>query len=192
MASIVLCGSRNREGQTARAAAALASGAAEAGGAVRTVYLPEADIQRCRQCDADGWGLCRREGRCIIEDSFEDLVSDLRAADCAVFVTPVYFGELSEGLRAFLDRLRRITRHDAAQAGIAGKPAIAVCVAGGGGGGAPACAAEITRILGTCGFDVLDSVPVRRQNLEMKLQVLEITGRWLMDATSPGEPKAEV
>jgi hypothetical protein len=54
-----------------------------------------------------------------------------------------------------------------------------ICVAGGGGGGAPACAVSLERVLSTCGFDVLDMIPVRRQNLDMKLDVLKIAGQWL-------------
>jgi multimeric flavodoxin WrbA len=149
--------------------------------------LPEANIQRCRQCDADGWGLCRREGRCIIEDDFEALVDRMRKADAVVFVSPVYFGEMSESVRAFLDRLRRIGIQDSGKAGIAGKHAMGICVAGGGGGGSPMCAEEMVRILSTCGFDVLDVVPVRRQNMELKVQVLSITGRWLAEVTAPGD-----
>ena len=61
-------------------------------------------------------------------------------------------------------------------------------MAGGGGGGAPACSAELVRILQTCGFDVLDMVAVRRQNLDLKTQVLELTGRWLVGAIQPHEP----
>jgi hypothetical protein len=32
-------------------------------------------------------------------------------------------------------------------------------------------------VLSTCGFDVIDMVPVRRQNLESKLEVLRSTGK---------------
>ena len=64
-------------------------------------------IERCRQCDDDGWGLCRREGRCIIEDDFAGLVDKIARADAVVFSTPVYFSDLSESMKAFLDRLRR-------------------------------------------------------------------------------------
>jgi multimeric flavodoxin WrbA len=97
-----------------------------------------------------------------------------------VFGNPVYFGDLSESLKSFLDRLRRITRHEAGKAGLTGKPAVGVCVAGGGGGGAPNCSVLMERTLGTCGFDVLDMVPVRRQNLAVKLEVLGVVGRWLV------------
>jgi len=104
----------------------------------------------------DGWGLCRREGRCAIEDDFAALVGKMGEADAFVFATPVYFGDLSESLRAFTDRLRRVTRHADGQRGIGGKPAIGLCVAGGGGGGAPACCASLERVLAIAGLDVVD------------------------------------
>ena len=179
MKAVILSGSRNPQGQTARAAGALAEGLAAGGASCQTVYLPEKKVERCRQCDAAGWGLCRQEGRCVIEDDFAGLVDSIRSADLAVFATPVYFSDLSESLRAFLDRVRRITRHDAGKAGLTGKAAVGVCVAGGGGGGAPPCATNLEKILATCGFDVLNVVPVRRQNLDMKVEVLRAVGKWL-------------
>ena len=124
-------------------------------------------------------GLCRSDGRCVIEDDFAALVKKIGGADAVAFATPVYFSDLSESLKAFLDRVRRITRHEAGKAGITEKKALGVCVAGGGGGGAPRCCGELDRTLATCGFDVIDMVPVRRQNLDNKVTVLEVTGKWL-------------
>jgi len=183
MKAVIVSGSRNPQGQTARAAAALAEGLASAGAECQTVFLPAKSIERCRQCDAAGWGLCRQQGRCVIEDDFAGLVDAIRAADLAVFATPVYFSDLSESLRTFLDRVRRITRVESAKTGLAGKAAVGVCVAGGGGGGAPSCCLNLERILATCGFDVVDVVPVRRQNLDMKCEVLRTVGKWM--ATRP-------
>jgi multimeric flavodoxin WrbA len=183
MQAVILSGSRNPEGQTGRAIGALISGLGEGGFQAETFFLPSLRIERCRQCEDNGWGICRREGRCAIEDDFEALVARIRAADVVVFATPVYWGDLSESLRAFLDRLRRITRHDAGKEGISGKIAAGICVAGGGGGGSYSCAANLDNILRICGFDVVDIVPVRRQNLEAKVPVLLSTGKWL--ATSP-------
>ncbi|HIJ72899.1 MAG TPA: flavodoxin family protein [Candidatus Hydrogenedentes bacterium] len=176
---LIISGSRNPEGQTARAANAIAEGASAGGWGTETVFLPASRIERCRQCDDDGWGLCREGVHCVIEDGFAALVDKVRQADVVVFANPVYFSDLSESLRAFLDRLRRICVHGARIDRIEGKPAVGVCVAGGGGGGAPKCAAHLEQILATCGFDVVDMVPVRRQNLEMKLDVLRAVGRWL-------------
>ncbi len=179
MRIIAILGSRNPEGRTTRCADALLEGAATKGAEGEKVFLTEMNVERCRQCDQGGWGTCRTEGACVIEDDFASLVDKLKTSDLAVFANPVYFSDQSESMRAFLDRLRRITRNDAGKEGITEKPAVGICMAGGGGGGAPTCAARMEKVLATCGFDVVDMVPVRRQNLEMKLSVLKTVGEWI-------------
>jgi len=111
MRTIVICGSRNPKGQTAQAADALMKGLANAGASTELVFLPALNVARCRQCNDDGWGLCRKEGRCIIDDDMSGLVGKIRQADAAAFLTPVYYSDMSESLRAFTDRLRRICTH---------------------------------------------------------------------------------
>ncbi len=179
MQAIVICGGRNPKGQTARAAEGLMAGLRSNACEAAIAFLPDMEVERCRQCDERGWGICRSEGKCVIEDDFAGLVKKIAEADAAIFATPVYFSDLSETLKSFLDRLRRITRHEAGKVGIDGKPALGICVAGGGGGGAPRCGAELDRTLATCGFDVVDVIPVRRQNIDNKITILETTGRWL-------------
>ena len=186
MKVLMILGSRNPQGQTATAAAALLEG----GGLrsetspnaveIERVFLPEMAVERCRQCEDSGWGICRTEGRCVIEDDFAALVDKIREADAVAFATPVYFSDLSESMRAFLDRLRRISRHDEGQRGIEGKRAVGICVAGGGGGGAPECTVSLKKVLRTSGFDVVDMIPVRRQNLDMKVDVLRTVGAWFV------------
>ncbi len=180
MKLLMISGSRNPDGSTARMADALLRGAESTGATVERVFLPAVSIERCRQCDSAGWGTCRSEGSCVIEDDLAGIVEKMREADGIIFANPVYFGDLSESLRAFLDRLRRVLRHEAAREGLEGKPVVGICVAGGGGGGAPNCCLSLERVLSTCGFSVLDLVPVRRQNLDLKAEVLEATGRWLI------------
>jgi multimeric flavodoxin WrbA len=185
---LILCGSRNHQGQTGRAVDALAEGLRSAGAQCQLVFIPEKKIKRCRQCGADGWGTCRTEGRCRAEDDFAEVVAQIRAADAVAFATPVYFSDLSESLRTLLERLRRIAFSDSGKQGLAGKPAMGICVAGGGGGGAPACAVQLEKMLNNCGMDVVDMVPARRQNLEMKLGVLNHIGKWF--ATAPRSKSA--
>ncbi|MFW6132527.1 MAG: flavodoxin family protein [Planctomycetota bacterium] len=179
MKATVILGSRNPAGQTASAAGALSDGLRAEGADVERFILPEMHIERCRQCDSAGWGVCRHEGRCVIGDDVDELVEVLAASDAVVFATPVYFSDLSESMKALLDRLRRRCVHDATKARLGGIRAVGVCVAGGGGGGAPNCCTVLDRTLSTCGFDVVDMVPVRRQNLKMKCPLLDRTGRWL-------------
>ncbi|MFQ6044025.1 MAG: flavodoxin family protein [Candidatus Poribacteria bacterium] len=186
MKILIVLGNRNPQGQTARAADALLQGVTSEGGQGERVFLPKMNIESCRQCEDSGWGICRTEGKCVIEDDFATIVGKIRDADAVVFANPVYFSDLSESMRAFTDRLRRTCMHAAGKDGIAGKPAIGVCVAGGGGGGAPACAVSLEKVLQRCGFDVVDMIPARRQNLDMKVAVLKTTGKWLTTCPSSG------
>lgn len=188
MQAMMICGSRNPEGQTARAADAVLGGLEKSGAGVERAFLPTLSVERCRQCGERGWGICRSEGRCVIEDDFEGLARRLRQADAVVLATPVYFSDLSESMKAFMDRLRRVCRHESGRASIEGKPAVGICVAGGGGGGAPACCVSLEKVAKTCGFDMVDLIPVRRQNLQAKLHPLEICGQWL--ASGAGDAPA--
>jgi multimeric flavodoxin WrbA len=177
MGIVAISGSRNEQGQTARALKAYLGGMEEAGQECERYYLPVMNLERCRQCDADGWGLCRREGRCVIEDDFAELVEKVQGAEKVVFATPVYFSDLSESMRGFLDRLRRVVRFAEERGGLEGKEAAVICVAGGGGGGAPTCVHQMDLILRTIGFEVMDAVCVRRQNLAWKEKVLRLAGK---------------
>lgn len=179
MKFIAIIGSRNPKGQTARAVNAFINGVKSAGGECEQFFIPSMKIERCRQCDENGWGICRSQGKCVIEDDFSLLVDKIKNADAVLFATPVYFGDLSESIRAFLDRLRRTCMNEAGKQNITGKKAIGICVAGGGGGGSYSCSVSLERVLSTCGFDLFDIIPVRRQNLDMKSTILEATGKWI-------------
>jgi multimeric flavodoxin WrbA len=182
MKVLMISGSRNPEGQTARAANAVLAGAEKAGCDTIQVYLPAKDVECCRQCEDSGWGRCSQDGSCIIDDDLAALVDQIEVADAVVFANPVYYGSLSESMRAFTDRLRRIARGGTKER-IEGKPTVGVCVAGGRGGGGPTCCVDLEKVLRTCGFDVVDMIPARRQNLATKVAQLELVGEWL--ATMP-------
>lgn len=176
---LVISGSRNPNGQTASAGDALLQGVTDAGGKGEHIFLPRMAMERCRQCDDNGWGICRTEGKCVIADDFAAIVDKITAADAVAFANPVYYGDLSESLRAFLDRLRRTCTNENGKAKVVGKKAVGICVAGGGGGGAPFCVFSLEKVLSICGFDVVDMIPARRQNLDMKREVLRTVGKWM-------------
>jgi len=192
MKTLILSGSRNREGQTAKAVKAIQKGLTDGKGKSEVIFLTELKLERCRQCDPDGWGLCRKEGRCVIEDDFASVVDKVKAADVLVFANPVYFGDLSESMRCFLDRFRRTrfmrpgTPPPGGFPSSGGTPAIGLCYAGGSGNGTISCAASLERVLQTCGFDVVDMIPLRRQNFDVKLPMLELTGKWLTTKPTSG------
>lgn len=178
MKVIIILGSRNPDGQTAEAIKSLESGLKERDVNIDKYFLPQNDIKLCQQCYDDGWGLCRKENKCIIDDDFREIVNNLLAADLAVMANPVYFGGLSESMQSFLGRLRRI-RHQGGLGEIADLPAIGICVAGGSGRGTTSSIDQLNDILRICGFDVLDMIAARRQNLELKVETLKTTGKWL-------------
>ena len=182
-------GSRDREGKTALAAKAMLDGMTANGADVEEVFLTELKIERCRQCNANGWGDCRSEGRCIIEDDFDDVERKLDAADAAVFANPVYYGDLSESMRALTDRLRRCNWMVMQEKGKTKlfKPVLGICLAGGGGGGAESCGVSLKKVLTTCGFEVIDMCAVRRQNFDIKLKTLRVLGEWFPEYVTSGE-----
>lgn len=190
---LVLSGSRNPEGKTALAIRTLCTGAEKAGAETEVVFLPRMKLAHCRQCEKDGNGLCTREGRCVIEDDFQDLVTKIHEADVLVLATPVYFQDVSESIRRFFERYRRVCFHRViaegmrAPLGEPGKPTLLLCYAGGmSGNGTVSCAASLSTLIQLCGFDSIDVFLARRQNLEMKLPLLELTGKWLATAPSSG------
>ena len=182
MRLFVISGSRNPAGRTAQCGNAIRRGFEKSGGESEIVFLPTLKLERCRQCNPDGWGQCRDQGTCIIEDDFAAQVDKLKAADIAVFMSPVYLRDLSESIRGFLDRLRRISFRQNPRP-MQGKPTVLLALAGGGGGGAPATSANLENMVQMCGFDVVDVINVRRQNFDLKIPMLETTGAWL--ATKP-------
>jgi NAD(P)H-dependent FMN reductase len=202
MKALVISGSRNPEGRTASLINALCHGISTAGGDSEVIYLPQMNIELCRQCNDDGWGICRDERRCIIDDDFAAVAEKIDDADAVVFANPVYFGDLSESMKAFLDRFRRVrTTIPKGPLPTSGRPpgpfnndsgpiAVGLCYAGGSGNGTTSCCMNLERILQICGFDVVDMIPVRRQNLEAKIKIMKLTGEWL--ATEPSSSKCEL
>ncbi len=191
MKVLILSGSRNREGQTARCIKAIQKGVAAGKGESEAIFLVEKNIERCRMCDPDGWGQCRRTSVCIIKDDCPEIIEKVKEADVVVFANPVYFSDLSESMRSFLDRFRRtlFKPGKAPPPGFGmsgGTPAIGICFAGGSGNGTASCSFNLERILQTCGLDVVDMINVRRQNIDVKIPMLEMVGKWLTTKPTSG------
>ena len=179
MKAFIISGSRNPNGQTAKAAHAFMKGFTDAGGEAEIVFLPALKIERCRQCEDSGWGICISEGKCVIEDDFAKIAEKLWEADIVALANPVYYADLSESLRAFLDRFRRV-RWSKVSVGSGGmKPAVLMCVAGGGGGGAPECIESMLRNIRASGLEAIEKIPARRQDLDEKAVELYELGKKL-------------
>lgn len=166
--------SPNKDGLTATIAQMALDGAASAGAQTELVHLKAANIEACRQCE-NGWGRCRREGLCIIEDDFEGLRQRMATADAFVISTPVYFGDVSEVTKAFLDRLRRCERNIESPS-LKGTPVLSIAAAGGGGGGGLTCLVSLERYYSVLKWPVFDSMIVTRRSREYMLVAARAAG----------------
>lgn len=103
---IVLGGGRPR-GNTAQAAEAFARGARDAGHSVETISLVKNEVRGCLGCNA-----CRYGKPCVQRDAFNDLAPKIKAADCIVFASPLYFWTLSARIKAFIERFYCLAEYD--------------------------------------------------------------------------------
>ncbi len=172
--------SPNRDGLTAACAAAAAEGAHGAGAAVEEIRLNDLDVGLCQACN-NGWGTCLPEHRCQVEDDFQALHARVCAADALIFVSPVYWGEMSESAKAFTDRFRRCEATRGDQSGVAGKPVLAVAAAGGSGGGMITCLASMERWIQHIRARVWDLIPVNRWSRPYKLEAIREAARTLVE-----------
>lgn len=65
-------------------------GASEAGHEVESLSLKEKDLRFCEGCL-----VCQKTGKCIIRDDMDGMIGKVRDAEVLVFVTPIYYYELS-------------------------------------------------------------------------------------------------
>jgi len=143
-------------------------------------------LSACRMC-GDGWGTCSGTHICEFGgDGFNEIHEKIRLADGFVLITPVYWGEVSDGMKAFLDKLRRCEgtkeweERDTNPQYFAGKSSILVASAGGGGGGIVSTFAQMERAITHMGgasypYDVygfFDYIAVNRWNQDYKREAL--------------------
>ena len=182
MRVIGLNASPNEDGLTATMLSAALEGAAEAGAQAEAVHLKQHTLLACLQCE-NGWGLCRREGRCIQEDDFAALKAQMEGADAIVISTPVYFGEVSEVAKNFLDRLRRCAFAGPQANVLKGKPVLGIAAAGGSGGGIVSCQSILERYFNHLGLRLFDMIPVTRLTRSYKPETARAAGKAMVEET---------
>ena len=173
MKVLIVTSTPNKEGLTAACGEAARQGVVDGGSRARPINLNEYEILRCAVCE-DGWGPCRTKHECRLEDDFAELQSMFGEAEGFVWVTPVYFGEPSETMKAFFDRLRRCeaTKAGGAKSVVDGKPTVCVAAAGGSGNGAVHCLAEMERLARQLRGAPFDFIPVTQKTREYQTETI--------------------
>jgi multimeric flavodoxin WrbA len=167
--------SPNEDGLTANMAKEALSGAEAAGASTDIIHLRKQKLDACLACE-DGWGRCRRESICIIEDDLETVRGKMAAADGIVLSTPVYFGDIAEVLKNCFDRLRRCERAGPADPRVEGTWVMGVAAAGGGGGGGPTCLVSMERYYAHLGLAMFDQMVATRRSAQYMLPAARAAG----------------
>ena len=181
--TVVLWSSPNGDGLTAAAKDRIAGGLREAGAAVQEIHLNRKKLEHCRAC-GNGWGTCNKTGSCVIKDDFEEIYQTLREADGIVWVSAVYWSDMTECFKAFFDRLRRCdaTKNHA----LAEKRCVLIACAGGTGRGTLECLTQLERGLTHMGMRAYDRIPVVRYNRDYMLPALFEAGKTYVDRLENG------
>ena len=174
MKTLVIWASPNEGGLTAAVKNKILEGIRAEGGVAEEIHLNKRKITACLAC-GDGWGLCRSEGRCIIEDDFAAIYESFVQADGIALVTPVYWHDLAENMKCLLDRMRRCEA--AHNHFLKGKQCLLVACAGGSGNGAVKCLRNMEETVGHMGMIPLDRLPVIQFNREYMLPAMVGAGR---------------
>lgn len=179
----VVWSSPNKEGLTASAKDRIISGLQDSGAEIQEIHLNQKKLEHCRAC-GNGWGTCNRTGSCVIQDDFAEIYETLRNADGIVWISAVYWSDMTECMKAFFDRLRRCDatkNHDLAE-----KRCVLVACAGGTGRGTLECLTQLERGLTHMGMRAYDRIPVVRYNRDYILPALYEAGKTYAERLETG------
>jgi multimeric flavodoxin WrbA len=164
MQLLIISGNPKKDGLCFSVMSEIIRGASE-GGATTKVLTPT-NLEKCRCCD-NGWGTCREDNYCSFgEDGFNEGQNAVKNADLICMITPVYWSEMAEGLKCFLDKLRRC--EFGPQGALSGKPVLLVASAGGTGNGVLICLEQMDRFCRHTGAVIFDYIGINRWNSDYK------------------------
>lgn len=191
MKILIVTSSPNAEGLTAASGEAARQGVIDGRSPARVIDLNGFKLGRCAVCD-DGWGTCRDGHSCQVEDDFQSLHQMIGEAEGYVFVTPVYFGDMSEPMKTLFDRLRRCeaTKDRIAEevSIMREKPTVGIAAAGGSGHGAVSCLAAMERLLARLGVDQFDFIPITKRTRDYQLETIHDALSSMVTAAPTPEP----
>ena len=107
MKVLLINGSPKAKGNTAFALEQMAEVFADQGIETEIIQVGNQAIRGCIAC-----GSCYKTGKCVFEDSVNEIAAKFEAADGLVVGSPVYYASANATLIAFLDRLFYSTGFD--------------------------------------------------------------------------------
>lgn len=129
------------------------------------ICINKKDIRKCLACGKRGWGICLNEHICIQKDDFNGIYEHMSDFDAFVFITPVYFHEMSESAKTFFDRLKRCDAFND-NSEIKEKKIVCIACAGGSGQGTEETLKSFDTLNHFLGTKMHARIPVTRFNFE--------------------------
>ncbi|MBU3154043.1 flavodoxin family protein [Clostridium estertheticum] len=169
---MIITASPNTDGLTAACGKAAKVGVEMGSALANMISLNTLNISSCHACES-GWGTCLKEHTCQVKDDFQDLHEKMSKADGYIIITPVYWGDMSESLKSFIDRLRRCEALNGDKNNLFGKPFICVAAPGGTGNGCISTLASFERFVDHVKGVKYDFIGITRRNKEYKLVTIK-------------------
>ena len=180
MRVLAIQSSPNRTGLSAQLCQQVLIGAKGQGATIELVHLNYRNVDPCLACRG-GWGVCWDGLPCVINDDVPILYQKMAQADIIVLATPVYFRDLSESMKRFLDRIRRMEWPTRADKLLMNKVAAFIVAAGGSGAGTPEALSRFSDYNRYLRFDDQYHLAVKRQNKDLQLKMAVQVGKMLVD-----------
>lgn len=172
---LIFTASPNLDGLTAACGKAVCDGITAEGGAAEVIDLSAMKMKPCLICN-DGWGSCRGDSKCVINDSLSELQGKVRVADGIALVTPVYWGQPSERMKYFLDRFRRCEAFNKSGSAAKDKQVILIAAAGGSGNGTVTALAEMENWCRHIGAIPQERISINRFSRKLMLDMIKDAG----------------
>jgi multimeric flavodoxin WrbA len=189
MKMVVLSGNPKKEGLCHSITDELIRGAKDGGAEVEEISTN--NMTACHVC-GDGWGVCKTQRKCKYgNDGFTAAQKSIEAADAIVIISPVYFGEVTETLKSFLDRLRRCENSlgpNGRKAALTGKSVILVASAGGLGINYSSALTELKHYCQFTGAIVFKQFGINRRNSDHKREVIYNAAKAMVSGRKPRKP----
>lgn len=139
---------------------------------VENICINKRNIKKCLACGKRGWGICLDEHKCIQKDDFNEIYEYMSNFDAYIFITPVYFWEMSESAKTFFDRLKRCDAFND-DSKIKGKKIICIACAGGSGNGTEETLKSFDILNHFLKTEMVGRIPVTRFTFEERKEEIE-------------------
>ena len=135
------------------------------------ICMNKKNINKCYACGPRGWGKCLETHICIQKDEFNNIYKQMNDYGAYIFVTPVYFHEMSDSAKTFFDRLKRCDSFND-NSKLKDKKIVCIACAGGSGNGTEETLASFDTLNHFLRTDMVGRIPVTKFNFNQQKDLI--------------------